>query len=217
MAKAAPSTDWAARAYYCIHMKNALLKSLLAVGWASGLLLAAPACKKVDDELKPKLPEATQEGNRTFGCLVNGTVWLPYNTNAGHFPYTDYDIRTNRFPIDASVLAIDIINFSQDNAGISKLTLSLRSTSALAPGVYTLSDGFSASATERTAGYSTAQAGTGSVTLTKVEPYTRTVNGITSRQSIVSGTFAFTAGGINGNDGKTLTVTEGRFDLRPEQ
>jgi hypothetical protein len=26
---------------------------------------------------KDKLPPATQEGNHTFGCLVNGSLWLP--------------------------------------------------------------------------------------------------------------------------------------------
>ncbi len=211
-AKGKPPANWAVRAYYCTRMKNALLKSLLAVGWASGLL-AAPACKKIDDVLKPKLPEATQEGKGTFGCLVNGTVWLPDNYNATRFPYTDYDIRTYPVPINAGHFTFDVKNLSDQNAGFTDMTLTINSTSPLAPGVYTLGNGFSASARDATTIFETTPAGTGSVTITKVEPYTSTFGGITTSQSIVSGTFAFTVVA----NGKTLTVTDGRFDLAPRQ
>jgi len=35
-------------------------------------------CKKDLDELS-KLPMPTQEGKRTFGCLINGKAWIPEN------------------------------------------------------------------------------------------------------------------------------------------
>ncbi len=51
-------------------MKTFYLYSIL-------LLLGCSACKT--DSLSPKegLPDDTQQGLNTFGCLVNGEVWLP--------------------------------------------------------------------------------------------------------------------------------------------
>ena len=39
------------------------------------LFLSASTCIDQDDE--DKLPPETQSGHNTFGCLVNGKVWLP--------------------------------------------------------------------------------------------------------------------------------------------
>lgn len=105
----------------------------------------------------------------------------------------------------------------EGNAGVTGITLFIRSTTAVKPGVYTLSNGFSAGATLGAGSFHTDNVGTGTSTTTKVEPYTITVNGITSHQSIVSGTFGFTAGGAGTANGQTLTVTEGRFDWTPMQ
>lgn len=44
------------------------------------IVLSSPQCKKERDELS-KLPPITQEGKRTFGCLVNGKAWIPENGN----------------------------------------------------------------------------------------------------------------------------------------
>ena len=38
------------------------------------IMLAANCCEKDDD---PELPPITQTGEDTFGCLVDGEVWLP--------------------------------------------------------------------------------------------------------------------------------------------
>ena len=59
-------------------MKNFLLVPLMAVAWLC-------ACRQEplpqDPPLVPidytVLPPATQEGKNTFGCLVNGEVWIP--------------------------------------------------------------------------------------------------------------------------------------------
>lgn len=44
------------------------------------IILGSPQCKKDVDELS-KLPPVTQNGERTFGCLVNGKAWMPENGN----------------------------------------------------------------------------------------------------------------------------------------
>jgi hypothetical protein len=46
--------------------------TMLALGF---LLLNAASC--TDEEYGDKLPPETQNGNNTFGCLLNGKVWLP--------------------------------------------------------------------------------------------------------------------------------------------
>lgn len=187
------------------------------------LLVGSTACDKAEDMTKEKMPDATQEGKGTFGCLVDGKLWVPYNPNSGSLLPADYTLKTYTFPVGASGLTVDIQNHGAngDNAGIGRMSLSLRSASAIAPGVYTLSQGFSASAnnnnsTTSSGGlelYDTVN-GSGSVTITKVEPRTKTVNGITTRSTIVAGTFQFTA---RSPSGKTITVTDGRFDLAPSQ
>ncbi len=62
---------------------------------ATALLLYFPSCFVDDlignDEPKTeesKLPEATQEGLRTFGCLIDGKAWLPNYGGLIHPPLT---------------------------------------------------------------------------------------------------------------------------------
>ena len=65
-------------------MKN----SLIILSLISFLFLAS-SCPKKDggpsnlQTKKETLPPITQDGANTFGCLVNGKVWLPYRTD-GH-------------------------------------------------------------------------------------------------------------------------------------
>jgi hypothetical protein len=49
--------------------RRAVRLSLLSVA-----LLGSTACDKIEDVITPKLPDATQEGKVTFGCLVAGKV-----------------------------------------------------------------------------------------------------------------------------------------------
>ena len=50
-------------------MKNTIIITTL-------MLLCAASCKK-DKANEDQLPPATQTGANTFGCLVNGKVWIP--------------------------------------------------------------------------------------------------------------------------------------------
>ena len=56
---------------------------------------------------KEELPPITQEGKNTFGCLVNGKVWLPKGydgtsnldlSNDPGFNSGTFDLRTYRYP-----------------------------------------------------------------------------------------------------------------------
>lgn len=46
--------------------------------------LSGMKCEKEEFNKKEELPAETQSGKRTFGCLVNGKVWLPRS----NFPYS---------------------------------------------------------------------------------------------------------------------------------
>ena len=47
------------------------------------LLLFGPKCKK-EKHIPQELPPITQEGRNTFGCRVNGEIWVPYNCSSAH-------------------------------------------------------------------------------------------------------------------------------------
>jgi hypothetical protein len=47
----------------------------LLVSLLSFILFAAGSCEKEDEE--PQLPPITQTGEDTFGCMVDGEVWMP--------------------------------------------------------------------------------------------------------------------------------------------
>jgi len=73
-----------------------LILTMLGLGF---LLLNAASCTKDHGDT---LPPETQDGKNTFGCLVNGEVWL----NGGYAPFPNPNlyatIYTNRFVIGAT-------------------------------------------------------------------------------------------------------------------
>ena len=52
------------------------------------LFLILTACERLDPQPVDQLPPATQEGANTFGCLVDGEVFLPKNESILHLPYS---------------------------------------------------------------------------------------------------------------------------------
>jgi hypothetical protein len=70
-------------------------------------------CKKDKNTTEPtdQLPPATQIGANTFGCLVNGKVYVPkgYNGNGSPNPKKLYDIGLNGRPI-LGITADQIVN-----------------------------------------------------------------------------------------------------------
>lgn len=75
------------------------------------LLLIASSCKK--DANKDKLPPATQTGENTFGCLVNGKVYIPkgYDGTGRPNPHVQYDYDLN----GQQNLSIDARQFINSN------------------------------------------------------------------------------------------------------
>ncbi|MCB2410217.1 hypothetical protein [Hymenobacter lucidus] len=170
-------------------------------------LLAGSGCKKVEDIVKPKLPEATQEGQGTFGCLVDGSLWLPfvqhtldskleasYSSTAGG----TFTLRAEQEPSTGTSQYIHLTVYNP--AGV-----------ALKPGTYAVASGFTGRL-EAQQDFMTSAAGPATLTITKVEPRTeKTPTGGEVRYTIVSGTFDFEAAAPAG---QKVRLTEGRFDVK---
>lgn len=77
------------------------------------LLLTAMSCRKNKDNQKDKLPPATQVGANTFGCLVNGKVYIPkgYSGTGTPNPKIIFDIGIDGFPY----LQIDARQYYQNS------------------------------------------------------------------------------------------------------
>lgn len=157
------------------------------------------SCKKEDND---GLPAATQEGRNTFGCKVNGQVWLPFNNDwkgnkltggfsarnecfifaARYNSNSETRILLNLNNIKSPILGKIIINSSTGNYFEYEDL-----TNNLYPKHYT-----------------TDSLHTGYITFTKFDATSRTM----------SGTFEFEAVLDSGTE--TVKVTDGRFDLKYE-
>ncbi|RTQ50657.1 hypothetical protein EJV47_08465 [Hymenobacter gummosus] len=167
-------------------------------------LLLLTQCSKCKDDPKPgqdKLPPVTQEGENTFGCLLNGQVWTPRG-NDGFSNYTvDYD--PTRAQGTLSIAAARIRSATNDHQ-----TLGLFSDSIQATGTYRLRTqgrhGAGMMDVRTGCQYYAVDASTycrGRLTLTRLD----------RQAGIVAGTFEFVLA-KPGCD--TVRVTEGRFDKK---
>lgn len=77
------------------------------------MLLCAASCKK-DKASEDQLPPATQTGANTFGCLVNGKVFVPkgYDGTGRPNPHVQYDYDLNGQPY----LTIDVLHYLNGNS-----------------------------------------------------------------------------------------------------
>lgn len=176
------------------------------------LLLAGSGCKKLSDAISPGLPEATQEGKNTFGCRIAGSVWLPYTEHV-----LDRSVEPRYSGSGGPSLDIEATHKSA-NANYSRVTLYLDGFTAMRPGTYALNQGARVVYQNHEAGANDeykadATTGQGSITFTKVEDGVSTgIGGITTKFTILSGTFSFTA--VSATSGKTVALTDGRFDVK---
>jgi hypothetical protein len=172
----------------------------------AGAALLGTGCKKVEDLVSPKLPDATQDGKNTFGCLLDDNLWLPY---------TDH-VLDDKMEAKYSSTSFRL-SAEQYDDGTDHTQFDLYVTgSSVQPGTYAVGQGFSAQFERLKKGggidtYTTTGSSTGSITITKVEARTSTFNNVTSHYTVVAGTFAFTAATPGG---QTIVVKDGRFDAQ---
>lgn len=167
--------------------------------------LTLSCCNKNDDDQPPtnpidQLPPATQTGAQTFGCLINGEVFVPpiFGNNA---PSAFYQLLNGTYTLGISGRSNanggikSIIIGGIDIPSINETTYALESLNS---GVfYSLYD-FENEGDSVT--YYTNEDLPGILTITNFDQI----------NFIISGTFEFT---ILDNDGNEINITNGRFDM----
>lgn len=151
------------------------------------------------------LPDPTQSGQNTFGCLVNGKSYIPDGSgswsgikpvNGGFFvlrsiPYT-LGVYVRTYAKDGQRIELYLNSYELGNHPLNSNTQTMpASLNPAKYGLYESGDGES---------YVTSSRYTGQITIVKAD----TVTGV------VAGTFEFKAATAGG---KTITVTNGRFDV----
>lgn len=145
---------------------------------------------------KEKLPKLTEEGKNTFGCKVNGKNWVPHGTGGfGGSETTWGGFFQNMHTI--FITAYD---------GKESVTVYLENV--FNSGEYLLSDSSYGSYYIR--GSNTTIPDISFITDSQHTGKVNIVNFDTTNK-IVSGTFEFI--GVN-NEGKTVRITDGRFDIK---
>lgn len=186
-------------------MKNNLLPLLL-------LFLLACCCKDKDPE--PELPPITTIGANTFGCKVNGKVWLPNKRPNGTLPQIEGGIVTRYDSIGPEKNWYDLLIFAykEDNSGFQLFlrrinntgSFQLYMTQSIWPGCEDCTNSYGYFYREGKR-YSTLTLPENKVELLRYD----TIN------KIFSGTFSFLAKNRQGDD--TVRITEGRFDINQKQ
>ena len=183
------------------------MKSFLLLAGAAGLLSAASCQKDPVDPLRD-LPEATQTGANTIGCLVNGQRMEPVTDAFNADP-----IHVIRFPSGRLE-----VYFTHNKGKLNRLII-LSVPRLRQAGTYALNQPANPS-------FPTINPAYGYYSTYNPEPDSRYLTGPTARgqlivtrfdsvAQIVAGTFEFTAQHTSGPD--TVRVTHGRFDLHYPQ
>lgn len=168
-------------------------KKLILLIFAVYLLCSSFSCSK------DKLTKATQEGANTFSCKVDGKVFLPSKEGtswSGAKPLLVSNSSFNGFTLMGVIFSTSLEPTQYVLIRLPYLTKPNNYTlNTSAYGEYKINYGGGPT-------YLTNSTYTGKVNVTRCD----TVN------QIYSGTFSFTA--IDDNTKKTVSVTDGRFDVK---
>ncbi|WP_452224055.1 hypothetical protein [Lacinutrix chionoecetis] len=176
-------------------MKN-YLKLLL-------IVLVFTACNNDDDNMPQdpidQLPPATQTGEQTFGCLINGEPFVPpsFGSNA---PNAFYQFVDGAYTLGISGGTGGGSELKSINIGCLDMPLIeeinytlLEFASGNYFGEYRIGGGFDLNESSSTE-----------------NPGSLNITNFNSEDFIISGTFEFT---VFDNDGNEINITDGRFDL----
>ncbi len=188
-----------------INLKNQLLLQILLL-MAISFLLPLACCKK--DDPRPELPPITTTGANTFGCRVNGKIWLPSKRQKGSLLQIEGGIVTRYDSLGPEKNWYDLLIFADNQNGTGFQIYLSRINSS---GNYICNKDFFIYPIDPQPNnsylyfyqngkdYTTYPPGYGEVELLRYDTIAK----------VFSGTFFFTS--INGKD--TLKVTDGRFDI----
>ncbi|KHJ39502.1 hypothetical protein PBAC_00090 [Pedobacter glucosidilyticus] len=175
---------------------------IILIGYLS---LSASSCKK-DKTGIDALPAATQEGKNTFGCLVNGEVFIPQvrGLGLGQVPlscYYSYENTNSRKGYYLSISATDSKNSPLRGVDIDTDSLKIEQSKIYKlekAGAKGIASAEYVASLDR---YYTSSVASGKLKITKLD----------ESKKIISGTFCFDA--VN-ETGEKVEVREGRFDLK---
>ena len=170
--------------------------------------LATMACDK--DKHGPDLPPITTTGANTFGCRINGKVWVPSKRPKGDLPQIEGGIVTRYDSIGPEKNWYDLLIFAyrEDLTGFQIFLRRINSigqyqlffTPSEFPSCVDCSNSYGYYYTS-VSDYKSLPIVESSVNLTQYD----TIN------KIFSGNFSFVA--LNKNGGDSIFVTDGRFDI----
>ena len=165
-------------------------------------------CRKSGSNTQAGLPPETQTGQNTFGCMVNGKIFVPkgggisanyscfyqqaYAGFNGYFFHVSGDDKSNSEVVSSVGISCDSIKLAE-NQTYSLINV-LKGNSA---GDYIVVSSFTTPATTQ---YTTTATLTGEMTIKRFD----------ETRHIVAGTFWFNAVSSKGD---TVKITEGRFDM----
>ena len=173
-------------------------KSILLL--ASILIFLAASCGDDDEKLTTdQLPPATMIGANTFGCKVNGEVWIPHVEGAPFWESPIYAKHDRWWP-DCDQLFISATRKFHNQADISQeITLNVWCPKI---GENNLTPSKGSYRDLRNCGY---------YNIDTLSPYTMNITKLDTINNIASGTFELTV--INADCNDTVRITEGRFDV----
>ncbi|OGX85123.1 hypothetical protein BEN47_01965 [Hymenobacter lapidarius] len=165
------------------------------------------------------MPEATQTGANTAGCLVDGLPWVAHHSGTGIGALRAYALTAewDNFSVGRPHLALSFAKYIDDQAQVHDATgVKLHLPGITRPGTFVLDQ------TPRPL-VSSGPIGYAAFTFYKTNPNRELLTGpdapgrvVVTRfdtlARVVSGTFEFTARQASG--GTTVRVTEGRFDCK---
>ena len=161
-------------------------------------------CKKTSSMQEDQLPPATQTGANTFGCKINGKVYIPkgYNGTGTPNPHLTFDVGLNGLPI----FAVDAKRLNTSSEFEGGVIISFQNITGVGqysyPNNFNFSIGWSSVLNNcGTTAFDTTIQLFGGGTLTRYD--------VTNR--IISGTFNFKFKALSCD---TVLVTDGRFDYK---
>ncbi len=173
---------------------------ILTTSFLALLLFTFSQCKKKTEE--PQLPPETTTGAMTFGCKVNGKIFVPKDGRGKPGLYVQY------VNLGAGVGGGWFLNIPATNwvpstpEGVSIVTDSLLIVQGTTYPFKYRKKGFPGAFYENGPAYDATGNNSGELKINKFDNINR----------IISGTFFFT--GTDNSNGQTVNITEGRFDIR---
>jgi len=189
-----------------------LIYAVLILGFISS------SCKEKEIiQIDKRLPPATQSGQNTFGCLVNGEVWLPQGEDPGWVALVAFGSRWGEGLVVSFSENLErplpfqhalSIRAYQDSVRKNGSSLNIRMDQVRDTGIYTLGPAieFDETSTEGILSY-------GSINATVSTYQFLRITHLDRENRIISGTFEFDAIHIT-DDPDTFRIRQGRFDLQ---